>query len=259
MSIIRNPEDLNTLKHSAKILASCLNMVRKNVKPGISAGKLNDMAEQFIFDHQATPSFKGLYGYPHTLISEVNDEIVHGISPNSKFIPETCVVSFDCGVIYKKLYSDMCILMTVGQVRDEVKFLVEKTEESLWAGIKAVKAGKRVGDIGAAVDAVISGNGLGNVLDFGGHGLGYKPHDEPHIEHAGKAGTGPRLMENMVIAIEPMVSLGSGEYYLEKTENNWEVAKTVEGVESAHIEHTILVTKTGYEVLTDIPESEMLT
>lgn len=260
MSIIKNQEDLQNLKHSAKILASCLSQVKKQVKPGTSAGKLNELAETFIADHQAKPSFKGLYGYPYTLITELNDEVVHGMSPMDKFLPEVCVVSFDCGVVYKGMYSDMCILMTIGNVSADVKKLVEKTEESLWAGIRQVKAGKRVGDIGSAVDKVIKAAGLGNVLELGGHGIGYSPHTEPHITHAGRAGTGAKLFANKVICIEPMVTLGSGEVIFEEVPGSGlEVVKTADKTWAAHIEHQVLVTQKGYEVITDIPYNDMLT
>lgn len=259
VSIIKNDEDLQKLRHSCRILASTLHHVEKLVVPGVSAGKLNDFAETFIRDQHATPSFKGLYGYPYSLITELNEEVVHGMSPDDKIIPDKCVVSFDCGVIYEGLYSDMCILLTIGEVTPEVKFLAEKTKEALWAGIKQVKAGKRVGDIGAAVDRVIQNAGLGNVLDLGGHGLGYRAHDEPHIMHAGKPGSGARLFENMVIAIEPMVTLGSGEVIFEAIPGSGvELVRSADNTLGAHIEHTVLVTKKGYEVLTDIDESQIL-
>jgi methionyl aminopeptidase len=261
MSIIKNAEDLENLRHSCRILASCMNMLRKEARPGVSVGNLNDMAEQFILDHQAKPSFKNLYGYPYTLVSELNDEVVHGISPKEKIIPETCIISLDCGAIYKGMYSDMCILLDFGDLTEEQKMLVEVTEKGLWAGINAVKAGKRVGDIGHAVDKLAQAHGLGNVLDLGGHGVGYKAHDEPHIDHAGRPGTGPRLMENMAIAIEPMFTLGSGELEFEDIPGSQiDIARTIEGpdVWAAHIEHTVLVTKKGREVLTDISEDNML-
>ena len=259
MSIIKNKEDLDNLRHSCRILASCLYHVSKKVVAGVSAGDLNDFAEKFITANGAKPSFKGLYGYPYTLITELNDEVVHGMSPKSKIIPDKSVVSFDCGAIYKGMYSDMCVLLTVGEVSPEIQFLVEKTKEALWAGIKQVKDGKRVGDIGAAVDKVITNNGLGNVLDLGGHGLGYKAHDEPHITHSGKPGTGARLFENMVIAIEPMVTLGSGEVIFEEIAGSGvELVRSADNTWGAHVEHTVLVTKKGYEVLTEISDDLIL-
>jgi methionyl aminopeptidase len=259
MSIIKNSSDLEKIRHSARILASCLYHVEKMVKPGVSAGDLNRFTIDFIAKYDAKPAFLGLYGYPYALITELNEEVVHGMSPDNKIIPETCVVSFDCGVNYQGLYSDMCILLTVGDVPPETRMLVEKTREALWAGINEVKAGKKTGDIGFAVNKIIKGAGLGNVLDLGGHGLGYKPHDEPHITHAGQKGKGARLFENQVIAIEPMVTLGSGEVdFVPAAGSGIDVVISKERVNSAHIEHSVLVTKKGYEVLTDIKESAIL-
>ena len=258
MSILKT-EDLPKLRYSGRILASCLDLVTKTAKPGISAGKLDKMAIEFIRDFGAEPSFLGLYGYPYALISEVNEEVVHGMSPDSKIIPDNCIVSFDCGVNYQGIFTDMCILLTLGQVSQQVQILKEKTKEAMWAGINQVKAGKRVGDIGYAVDKIVKEAKLGNVLDLGGHGLGYLPHDEPHITHAGKPKTGSRLFENQVIAIEPMVTLGSGKVdFIKPPESQLEVVVSRERVASAHIEHTILVTKKGREVITGIDQDQLL-
>ena len=255
MSIIKNQEDLANLKHSARILGSVLYHVKNKAKAGMKASELNQFAIDFILRNDAKPAFLGLYGYPFALITEINDVIVHGLSDENTLIPEVCVVSFDCGVIYKNMYSDACVLTTIGEVSDEVKMLVVKTEESLWAGINVVKAGKRTGDIGFAVDNVLMKAGLGNVTDLGGHGLGYKPHDEPFISHRGMQGRGDRLFENMVIAIEPMTILGGSGKITETPIAGSQVTtiRSANGNWGAHIEHTVLVTKNGREVLTDIP------
>ena len=259
MSIIKNQSDLEKLRYSCRILASCLYHVSQMVKPGVSAGELNRFTIDFIKKYDARPAFLGLYGYPYALITELDEEVVHGMSPDDKIIPETCVVSFDCGVNYQGLYSDMCILLTVGDVGPEIKMLVDKTKEALWAGIREVKAGKKTGDIGFAVNKIIKDSGLGNVLDLGGHGLGYKPHDEPHITHAGQRGKGARLFENQVIAIEPMVTLGSGAVdFVPAKGSDLDVVVSRERVASAHVEHTVLVTKKDFEVLTDIPNDKIL-
>lgn len=259
MSIIKNPEDVQKLKYSALVLRSALWQVEKNFKPGISAAKLDKIVEDFIQDHSARPAFKGLYGFPHSLITELNEEVVHGLSSPEKIIPENCIVSFDCGVEYQGLYSDMCVLLTLGELSTAEKKLVQKTEEALWAGIREVKAGKKTGDIGFAVNKVLTRAGLGNVLELGGHGLGYEAHCEPHIIHKGKRGKGKRLFENQVIAIEPMVTLGSGEVeFIIDKKTGWEVVVSKERVPAAHIEHTLLVTKTGCEVITDIKVADRL-
>jgi methionyl aminopeptidase len=259
MSIIKNQEDIEKLKKSALVLRSALFQVEKNIRPGISAAKLDLIVETFIRDHGGRPSFKGLYGFPNTLITELNEEVVHGLSNPEKIIPEKCVVSFDCGVEYQGLFSDMCILLSFGNISEDEKKLIEKTKESLWAGIAEVKAGKKTGDIGFAVNKVLKDAGLGNVLELGGHGLGYQAHCEPHITHKGKRGKGKRLFENQVIALEPMVTLGSGEVdFIRDPKTGWEVVVSKERVTSAHVEHTLLVTKNGCEVITDILPENML-
>lgn len=254
-------EDIPKLKHSARILASMMHHLKPLVKAGVSCGDLDDFAQKFITSYGAKPSFKGLYGYPYTLITEIDDEVVHGMSPKNKIIPNNCVISLDCGAIWQGMYSDMCILLTVGNVSDEIKKLVQKTEESLWAGINQVKPGKTVGDIGFAVDKVLKDAKLGNVLDLGGHGIGYKPHSEPHITHAGRVGKGAKLFENQCICIEPMVTLGSGRVKFVKETNSdgtFEVVKSIEGLAAAHIEHQLLITKKGSEVITKIAEDQVL-
>jgi methionyl aminopeptidase len=259
--MIIKTEDIPKLKRSAQILASMMFHLKSLVKAGVSCGDLNDFAEKFITSYGAKPSFKGLYGYPYTLITEINDEVVHGMSPKSKIIPENCVISLDCGAIWEGLYSDMCILLTIGNVSAEIQKLVQKTEESLWAGINQVKPGKTVGDIGFAVDKVLKDAGLGNVLDLGGHGIGYKPHSEPHITHAGRIGKGAKLFENQCICIEPMVTLGSGRVkFVSETnqDGTFEVVKSWEGCPAAHIEHQLLITKKGAEIITKIAENEVL-
>jgi methionyl aminopeptidase len=260
MSVIKNKEDLDNLRHSARILGSCLHHVLNKAKAGVVASELDQFAIDFIRANDAEPAFLGLYGYPHALITEINEVIVHGLSNTQTIIPESCVVSFDCGVKYKNMYSDACVLRTIGEVPKEVEILVEKTRESLWAGINQVKAGKRTGDIGAAVDKVLRQAGIGNVTDLGGHGLGYKPHDDPFIMHVGVPGRGDRLFENMVIAIEPMTILGGSGKVIHKPIPGSQVTQVISanGNWGAHIEHTVLVTKTGYEVLTDIAPEDII-
>ena len=260
MSIIRNQEDLTNLKHSARILGSCLHHVKNKAKAGVCAGDLNQFAIDFIHSYDAEPAFLGLYGFPCALITEINEVIVHGLSDSETILPDNCVVSFDCGVKYKNMFSDACVLTTIGDVSEEVAMLVAKTEESLWAGIEQVKAGKRTGDIGWAVDRVLKKAGLGNVTDLGGHGLGYKPHDDPFISHIGTQGRGDRLFENMVIAIEPMTILGGSGKVIHKPIKGSSVTQVISanGNWGAHIEHTVLVTKNGYEALTHIAPGDIL-
>ncbi len=259
MSIIKNQIDLDNLRYSARILASCLHHVQTKAKVGTITSELNEFAIDFIRSYDAEPAFLGLYGFPTALIVEINDVVVHGIPSPELIIPDNCVVSFDCGVKYKGMFSDACVLGVVGTVDDRITNLVAKTRESLMAGIKQVKAGNRVGDIGCAVDNVLTKAGLGNVLELGGHGLGYKPHDDPFISHAGRQGKGAKLFENMVIAIEPMVTLGDGSVVHSSIPGSSVTqVRTPNGEWSAHIEHSILVTKNSYEILTELKEGELL-
>jgi len=258
MSLMKSQADIETLKHSSKILMSCFKLLENELKAGVSAGYLDKLATTFIRDHGGEPSFLNYNGFKYAVCTSINNEVVHGISPDSKIIPDNCIVSLDLGVNYKGLFSDSAKTYVVGEVAPEALNLLEVTKKALVAGIGAVKAGNRVGDVGAACERVISKAGLGNVLDLGGHGVGYKVHDEPFIPHSGKEGKGPRFFENQVIAIEPMVTLGSPDVEFDETpQDNWTV-RTADKKWSAHFEHTILITKKGCEVLTDIPDGDLL-
>jgi methionyl aminopeptidase len=259
MAIIKNPTDLENLKHSSLILMSCFAYLESLLKPGISAGELDRAATEFIRKHGGEPSFLGYNGFKYALCTSINTEVVHGLSNDEKLIPDNSLVSFDLGVVYKNMYSDSAKTYIVGQVSDEAKKLVEATEKSLLEGIKKIRAGNKTGDIGYAVNGVAKKHGLGNVLELGGHGVGYAVHEEPFISHSGLPGKGVRLFENQVIAVEPMFTLGSGDVDFDETrEDGWTV-RTSDNTLAAHFEHTILITKKGCEVLTDIPQEKLLT
>jgi methionyl aminopeptidase len=256
MSIIQTPEDLQNLRHSSLILASCLDLLGRTLQPGLKASELDKLADTFIRDHGGIPSFKGYQGYPYSLCLSVNQEVVHGLPSETKIIPDRGLVSLDLGVVYKGMYSDSAVTHQVGELTARQQDLVKITKQALWKGISVLKAGARLGDIGYEVDLEAKKAGFGNVLEFGGHGLGYQIHDDPFILHAGRRGKGSRLFENQVIAIEPMFTLGSGQVNISE-EDGWTVA-TQDGSWSAHFEHTILITKKGYEVLTDVPKENLL-
>jgi methionyl aminopeptidase len=258
MAILKNTQDLETLKHSSKILRGCMYMLEDMIKPGISAAELDKSAIDYIRERGGEPSFLGYNGYKYALCTSINNEVVHGVSDDSKIIPVNGIVSLDLGVDYKGLFSDMAITVIIGEVDDKTKLLVEKTKESLYAAASNAKAGKRLGDIGFAASEVAKKAGLGNVLELGGHGVGYAVHEEPFIMHSGVAGKGQRLFENQVIAIEPMLTLGSGDVDFDETEEDGWTVRTVDGSLAAHWEHTILVTKKGAVILTDLPREECL-
>jgi methionyl aminopeptidase len=258
MAILKQADHLPLLRHSGKILVSTLKLLEKHLKPGVTGKYLDDLAIAFVRDHGGELPFLGYEGFPNSLCLSVNNEVNHGLASADKIIPENSVVKLDFGVIYQGLYSDSAVTIILGDAGERARRMCESNKAALWAGIKAVKAGKRIGDIGAAVDAVAKRDGFGNVLALGGHGLGYSVHDAPFIAHAGKVGKGPRLFENQIIAIEPLFSLGSGEVDFDDTsEDGWTV-RTSDNTLASHFEHTMIVTKEGCEVITDIPDSELL-
>jgi methionyl aminopeptidase len=258
MAILKSPEDLENLKHSCLILMSCFAKLEPMLKPGISAGELNKVALEYIRSKGGEPSFLGHQGYKYALCVSVNDEVVHGIPDPEKIIPDNSIVSLDMGVIYKGMFSDAAKTYVVGEVPDKIKELVEVTNTACWAGIKILKSGARVGDIGAAVNAEAKKHGFGNVVELGGHGVGYAVWEEPFISHVGTQGKGARLFENQAICIEPMFTLGNNQVVFDQTIKDGWTVRTKDHSWAAHSEHTILVTKKGFEVLTDIAKEKLL-
>lgn len=256
MSIIKTKEDLENLRYSCKVLMSCHHHIKKILKAGISASKLNDFAIEFGEKYDAKPNFLGYKGFPHSVTVSINDEVVHGFASPEKIIPDNSLVKLDMGFEYKGMHSDAAKTYIVGKVDKEVEEMVEVTKKALWAGISKVKAGVRVGDIGSVIDRVAVDNGYGNVKELTGHGLGYKLHDDPYIPNFGVKGKGVKLFENKLIAIEPMFILG-GDSRIDFDEDDGWTVTTRDGTWSAHEEHDVLVTKDGCEVLTDIKKEDL--
>jgi methionyl aminopeptidase len=256
MAIIRTQEDLQNLRYSCRILASCHYHIAKLIKAGADCGQIDKFADSFIRKYQGVPSFTNYQGYKYSTCISINDEVVHGIAPSGKIIPDKSIVSVDMGVKYKGMFADCARSYIVGEVDQNVQLLRDTADEALNQGIKAVKAGARIGDIGYAIQSYVDKFGFGNLEDYGGHGVGYAIHEPPFIPHQGKKNTGPRLFENQVICIEPMLTIGSNEVYVDP-KDKWTV-KTVDGSLAAHSEDEILVTKNGYEILTRIEEKDVL-
>ena len=260
MAILKSTDDLEKLRFSCKITASCLHHLRKMVKRGISAKVLDDFAHSFFLKHGAVPSFlnyRGLSSRPFqfALCTSINEEIVHGFSSVDKIIPDNSVVGLDLGCNYEGLFSDAAVSVIVGDVSTEITMLVENTKKALWEGINTVRAGVRVGDIGFAVNRIAKKHKYGNVYELGGHGVGYSVHEDPFIPNQGQKGKGVRLFENQIICIEPMFNLGGDE--VDFMNDGWTVKSKDRSV-SAHWEHEIIVTKNGCEVLTDIKDEDIL-
>ena len=236
------------MSQGGAILGRTLEHLRGSVRPGISTAELDAVAEDFIRSHDgATPAFKGLYGFPGSICTSINDEIVHGIPSKKRVLREGDIVSLDVGVAYKGFFTDSALTVPVGEVDNTTRRLLDVTAESLEAGIAAATAGNHIGDIGAAVQSVVEAAGFSVVRDLVGHGIGAEFHEEPQVPNYGKPKRREKLVPGLTIAIEPMVNAGGpGTRTLS---DRWTIV-TVDGSRSAHFEHTVAITENGPRVLT---------
>lgn len=255
MSVIRSKEDLENLRHSCRILMSCHRHLQTILKPGISAEEIDKFCEEFGKKHGATPAFKTVKDFKYTINFSVDDEITHGLPVKGKVLKDNCLLKIDTGFVYKGMFSDSAQTYIIGQPKTEDIKMSEITKQAMCAGIEQVRAGCTLGDIGNAIDSIAKKYGYGNIRDLGGHGLGYSLHDAPFVPHYGKKGKGLKLFENKIIAIEPMFTLGGNEITVLK--DGWTI-KTLDGSHSAQWEADVLVTKNGFEVLTDIKDEDIL-
>ena len=246
MISIKNEKEIKCLEIAGEIVGNTHKHLQKYIKPGITTNELDQIALEFILKSKATPSFKNYEGYPKSICTSINDEVVHGI-PSDRVLEEGDIISIDIGACYRGYHGDSAWTYKVGKVSKEKEYLMEHTEKSLYEGLKQVKPGNRIGDIGHAIEEYANKYHLGVVLELVGHGVGSKLHEEPDVPNYGKAGTGPILKEGMVLAIEPMLNLGSPDIYI--LEDGWTI-ETDDYSPSAHFEHTVVVTKDGYKILT---------
>ena len=217
------------------------------IKPGITTKELNDLADDFIINKcKSYPSFKGLYGFPGTICISVNEEVVHGI-PSARKLKEGDLVKLDIGASYKGYHGDSAYTYPVGKITEEEEMLLRETKNALFKGIEQVKPGNRIGDISYAIEQHAKKYNLGVVEELCGHGVGTKVHEDPNVLNYGNKNEGPILKEGMVIAIEPMLNLGTKKIYM--LDDDWTII-TADKKKSAHFEHTVAVTKDGYEILT---------
>jgi len=243
---LKNASQLAKMRVAGRIVAQTLEIVRANVRPGVTTGELDRLAEEHIRKHGAVPAFKGYHGFPATLCTSVNEQVVHGIPGLRKLEPGD-IISIDCGAVIDGYFGDAAITLPVGEVAPELQALLTVTEESLYLGLAQAKQGNRLFDISHAVQAHVEGHGFSVVRDYVGHGIGRAMHEEPQIPNFGKPGRGPRLEVGMVLAIEPMVNMGT--YEVRTLDDHWTVV-TKDGRASAHFEHTVAVTENGPEILT---------
>ncbi len=247
---VKTTEEIAAIRESGRMLAAVLEKLRAVVEPGQTAKELADYAAAELKVLGGQPAFLGYHGFPDALCVSVNDEVVHGIPCSDKVIQSGDIVGLDFGVTYRGMITDSAISVIAGTAKSsEHSRFVQITEESLHAGIKAVKGGVRTGDIGHAVQAILDKHGYGIVRDLVGHGVGHQVHEDPNIPNYGRKGQGERLQAGMTIAIEPMATLGS--YGVTVDRDGWTI-RTADGSLSAHFEHTVLITETGAEILTKL-------
>lgn len=245
MIILKTEEEIALLRESAQIVSRTLAELAKHIGPGITPLDLDKIAEEFIRDHGGKPAFKGLYDFPNTLCTSLNEQVVHGI-PNNTPLLEGDIISIDCGVLKNEFNGDQAYTFMVGEVKPEVKQLLEVTKKCLELGIEEASAGKRIGDIGFAIQQHAEKYGYGVVRELVGHGLGRKMHEAPEVPNYGKRGKGTKLKTGMTLAIEPMINLGSKN--VKQLKDGWTIV-TSDGRQSAHYEHDIAIMNGQPEVL----------
>ena len=246
MITLKSKREIELLKEAGHIVYLTHQYLRPFIKAGRKTKELDQKAEEFIRSKGATPSFKGYEGFPSTLCISINDEVVHGF-PSERVLQDGDIISIDIGACYKGYHGDSAWTYTVGNVSDDAKYLLEHTEKALYEGIKQAKVGNRIGDISYAIEKYAKEHNLGVVKELVGHGVGTSVHESPDVPNYGTKGTGPKIRDGMVIAIEPMLTLGSPDIYVE--DNDWTVV-TMDSSLSAHFEHTIAITNDGVEILT---------
>lgn len=248
MITIKSARELDTMARAGRIVFNTLALMQEIVRPGMTTEDLDREAERFIRSHPgAIPSFKGLYGFPKTLCTSVDEEIVHGIPSAKRVLPEGSIVSVDVGVCVDGLHADSATTLAIGTIAPETQLLLDVTRESLAAGIAAATVGNHVGDIGYAVQSIAEAAGYGVVRELVGHGIGTRFHEEPQVPNFGTPKRGAQLRPGMTIAIEPMITMGSP---VTKTlRDKWTVV-TQDGSLAAHFEHTVAITDDGPRILT---------
>ena len=233
------------MRQSALVVSKTLGMLAKEVKPGVTTNHLDKLAEDFIRAQGAIPGFLGLYDCPSTLLCSVNEAVVHGL-PTDRPLENGDIVSIDCGALMNEFYGDHAYTFEVGEVTEETKKLLQITKESLYVGIREFKAGNRVGDVGYAIQEYTEKEGYGVVRELVGHGLGKKMHEDPEMPNYGKRGRGKKFIEGMVVAIEPMINLGT--HKVKQLKDGWTIV-TLDGKPSAHFEHDVALINGKPEIL----------
>jgi methionyl aminopeptidase len=245
MIITKTKEEIELMRESALVVSRTLGMIASEIKPGVTTLRLDKLAEEYIREQDAIPGFLGLYDFPNTLCMSPNAQVVHGI-PNDKPLIEGDIISIDCGSIKNGFYGDHAYTFPIGEVSEETKKLLQVTKESLYEGINEFRAGKRVGDVGYAIQKYCEDRGYGVVRELVGHGLGKIMHEDPEMPNYGKRGRGKKFIEGMVVAIEPMINLGTKNII--QLKDGWTIL-TADNKPSAHFEHDIALVDGKPELL----------
>lgn len=252
MIYYKTKEEIELIRESSLLVGKTIAEVAKSIKPGVTTLQLDSIAEQFIKDHNAMPSFLGYSGFPNSLCISVNDVVVHGV-PSKYVIKEGDIISVDCGVFKNGFHGDSAYSFAVGEIGEDKRKLLAVTLESLLKGIEKVKVGNRIGDVSFAIQQHAEINGYGVVRELVGHGLGKDLHEKPEVPNFGKQGRGQKILEGLVIAIEPMINMGTKNVVHEN--DGWTI-RTQDRKVSAHFEHTVAVTSSGVDVLSSFEEIE---
>ncbi len=242
---IKTLEEIEIMRESALVVSKTLGILAKEVKPGVTTLQLDKMAEEYIRSEGAIPGFLGLYDFPNTLCMSPNAQVVHGF-PTDVPLVEGDIISIDCGALKNGFYGDHAYTFEVGEVAPETKKLLEVTKQSLYEGIKELKAGNRVGDVGFAIQNYAEKHGYGVVRELVGHGLGRKMHEDPEMPNYGKKGRGKKFVNGMVVAIEPMINMGT--HQINQLKDGWTIL-TRDGKPSAHFEHDVAIVNGKPELL----------
>ena len=257
---LKTEDEIELMRQANRLVGRTLGELAKHIKPGITTLQLDKIADEFIRDHGAIPTFKGFpnpYGgpFPASICTSVNDVVVHGVPNDKEILKEGDIISVDCGTLLNGFNGDSCYTFCVGEVSEEVKQLLKTTKESLYMGIANAVAGRHLGDISYAVQEHCEAQGYGIVRELTGHGIGREMHEDPQVPNYGKRGNGVMLKAGMCIAIEPMVTMGKRDIYLK--DDRWSVC-TRDGKPAAHFEHTIVIRKGEAEILSSFEEIETL-
>lgn len=247
---LKTPDEIAIMQQANQIVAGVLNLLRSRIVEGITTFALDKLAEEYCRDHGAVPAFKGYKGFPASLCASVNEEVVHGIPSKKKHLKNGDIISLDFGTLFQGFYGDSAITLPVGEVQPRVQLLLEVTRDSLMKGIEQALVGNRISDISRAVQNYCESHGFSVVRQFVGHGVGSRLHEPPEIPNYVQRQASPRLLEGMVLAIEPMVNLGGAKVKILK--DQWTVI-TADRKPSAHFEHSVAVTKNGPVILSERP------